>query len=516
MMTAILWITVLVLLLVCAGGGAYFLVIVPKRWRWPLDQALELIDSDDRDQLERADRLLAEALNAGPRGKALADARFAQAFVRATLGRYEPGRYGAAVTAVEELTTAEGYDGATAYLALWLHARLENHEKVCELFDVHGDLLAPMASSRRIAAVSHFQLAIDHWRRREIDGALHYFDRLRELGQLTDQIPPGVENLQLVQGIQAVFDDRMEDARSCFAGARERASQRGDRTVEAELGILACEWRSGEPTELAERLERLAAILRRLPPEDAEGELLKAPVALLRLVALLREWTQRPALSGILSEADRDELARRADAVREADGELGDADLVTGLLGYYFALGQDEREEALAALERGRDAAKGIMLPEVLDLVERERALGGEGDAVTRYLQLLGEFLADPERSAQDRARYLRLRSRFARFSDTAGVEDRAEPPRQVTLDDSRRRGEALRRRIELIVYPRLRDRPEDDPARLGVQELVAKLVSANDTYAGGVAGLHGAERELVALAGEFLLPEENHEGPHS
>lgn len=512
------------------ASGLYFLVVLPNRWRLPYEESLALLDSDDRDELERADRLLGQAVNAGPRGRGLSRIRFAQAHVRAMLGTYEPARYAAAATVLDELVAADGHSAHTAYLELWVQSRLDNHDRVTDLYAEQRELLDARPDSRRIAAISHLQLAVGHWRRRETDGALHHFDRVRELGELTEAIPPEVNDLQLVKGVQAVFDGRADEARDAFADARRRSAERGAPTFQAELGLLVCDWADGDPGQLGEWLDRLAQDVERelaeLPAESDEdstapgadadtkqrrrtAELLRTGIALLRLVVLVREWLERPALSGAPSAADLAEFDGRVDAVRAADPELGDAALVGGLVRYYFALNQPEREQALAALDGGTELARGIMLPEVLDLLERERALGGEGDAISRYLTLVTEFLDDPDRSPEDRDRYRRLKARFTRFQDAEGIEGGAMPTPRSTPDDHRHRSQALRRRIELIVYPRVRDLPDDAPAKLALSKLLADLDHASGVYAEGAEVLHGAEQKLITSTGAILLPEE-------
>ncbi|MBQ0983776.1 hypothetical protein KBZ10_04405 [Streptomyces sp. F63] len=523
MTTILLLGTTLLLFLSMVANSLYIFVVLPNRWRRPYEESLALLDSDDRDELEQADRLLGQAVNAGPRGKGLSQIRFAQAYVRAMLGTYEPARYAAAATVLDELVDVDGHSAHTAYLELWVQSRLENHDRVADLYAEQYELLNTRPHSRRIAAASHLQLALGHWRRRETDGALHHFDRVRELGELTERIPPEVNDLQLVKGVQAVFDGRTDEARDAFANARRRNAERGVPTVQAELGLLVCDWAEGDPRQLAEWLDRLAqevrreaAALAREPREDAEvkerqrtTELLRTGIALLRLVALVREWLRRPALSGAPSTADFAEFDERVKAVRTADPELGDAALIGGLVHYCFALSQSEREQALAVLDGGTGLAKGIMLPEVLDLIERERALGGEGDAISRYLALITEFLDDPDRAPEDRAHYRRLKAKFTRFQDAYGIEDEAMPTQRATPDDQRRRSQALRHRIELIVYPRVRGLPDDAPAKLALRELLAELDRASEVYTRGAEVLYGAEQRLITSTGAILLPEE-------
>ncbi|MEU9101654.1 hypothetical protein [Streptomyces sp. NPDC048361] len=514
-MTTILLFAVLsLLILTSAAGAGYFLLVLPSRWRLPYEEALALLASDDRDALERADRLLGQAVNEGPRGRALNRIRFAQAYVRAMLGTYEPARYAAAATVLDELTAAEGPTRDTAHLELYVQARLGNHDRVTDLYAAHHDLLDDRPRSRRIAAISHLQLATGHWRRRETDGALHHFDRVRELGELTEHIPTEVNDLQLVKGVQAVFDGRTDDAREAFADARTRSVERETPTVQAELGLLVCDWPQGDPVQLGRWLARLAEQVGPDDPGLAEEERvtagrLRTGIAVLRLVALLREWLARPALSGAPAPDDFEELRRRVEAVREADPELGDAALVDGLVRYYFAFSQPEREQALATLDAGTALAKGVLLPEVLDLMERERALGGEGDAISRYLTLVAELLDDPDRSDEDRAHFRRLKARFALYGDPGDLPEGAVPHQRAAADDHRRRSRALRRRIELIVYPRIRDLPDDAPAKRALRDLLADLDRASGVYAEGAEILHGAEQQLITRTGEILLPEE-------
>lgn len=515
MNTVLLVLLLLVLLLGAAAVGGYFLVLLPRRWRLPYEQALDALASDYREDLERAERLLGEAVNAGPRGADLSRIRLARACVRAKQGAYEPDRYAAAATALEELIAADGRTTQTAYLELWLQARMDNHDRVAELFAEHGALFDARPDSRRIAAVSHLRLAAAHWRRREADGALRHFDRVKALGELTEHIPSEVNDLQMVRGIQAVFDGELRDAKESFAAARERAVEQGRSSVEAELGLVVCDWGDGEPERLGEWLALLADRLEQQPPESGAAAELAAGIAELRLVALLREWLGRPEKSGAPTPAEFAELERRAQAVRAADPESGAADLVEGLVRYYFAANQQERDRSLDVLERCEAVAKRTWPPEVLELVRRERELGGEGDAVSRYLALLAEFLDDPGRPEQDRAELRALKWRFARFDDPI-ESDGAQPQQPSPADDRRHQAEALRERIELIVYPRIRDLPEDAPVRVLLRELLADLDAAAGKAAEGAGVLHQVELKLVTNIAQTLLPEETDVPEHA
>ncbi|MEV1115518.1 hypothetical protein AB0I91_10655 [Actinosynnema sp. NPDC049800] len=507
-MTAVLLVVCVVLALVCLAGAWHFLVVVPSRWRGPLHEALGILarHQHPRAQLAKADRLLDEAMNAGPRGRDLADARFAHAYVRAMLGTYEADRYWAAAGSVDSLATASGHDPAATHLAVWLQHKLERHERAVELYHEHEAALADRPGARLAAASSHLHLAGAHWRRRETDQALRHFDRVRDLGVLTEEIPKAAENLHVLKGTQLFFDRRRAEAREAFEAARERATERGLSTVEAELGLLACDW-EGDPDDLDERLGRLA------PDTDAGEEYrahLGAAMALLSVLVLLRRWADRPELSGAPGPEDRGELAKRVEAMLGADPELGDAFLVEGLLSYYFATGEDERETALATLERGigLNSAKAIAVPEVLYLVEKERALGGEGDALSRFLRLVHEFLADPGVPPGHREELRSLRDRFARYADDLG-EDLPLPARPTSPEELRQRIEVVRRRIELITYPRLRHLPDDAPARVRLRERLAELDAVAELFTAQAQALLQREHKLVITTAEFLLPQE-------
>jgi hypothetical protein len=152
----------------------------------------------------------------------------------------------------------------------------------------------------------------------------------------------------------------------------------------------------------------------------------------------------------------------------------------------------------------------------VLQLVEKERELGGQGDALSRFLRLVYEFLADPAVSAAERAEYRRLRDRFARYGDDPQGEKVLEPQHAASPEDLQRRVRSLRRRIDLIVYPRLRDLPEDDPARDALRARLEELDDVAASYTERAAALHQTEHRLVMTTGEFLLPQEETGDDHA
>jgi hypothetical protein len=498
------------LVLVIAGVLIYAKLILPGRRRRPVVEALGLLQSEDADALVRAEALLVDGVTAGLRKRDLADARFALAYVRARLEKYQE-----AATSVAELRASGTDDADTVYLQLWLESKLDNHDKVREIYEQHAGTLGDLLQTRLIASISYLHDARKHWGRKEIDGALYCFDRIRELGQLQDRIPGHVDDLQIVNGIQAVFDNRMDDARQAFAGARARAAERGESTAEADLALAACDWRSETMPDVDEDLEQVLAALddqgRGAPPDD-EGRLLRANAALLHAISLLYVWLTRLPAQGGLPPESREQLRVRLSRVWEHDPELGDAVLIGALMDYYFAETDEARRAAIDALEEGTRMSKGILLPELLDLIARERDLQElEKDALGRYLALLKGYLADdgvPVKLRDELRRRLEELSPHREIGevDLAAYEHAAAP----TIEDVRYRGDLLHRRVGAIVQPRLRQ-GGDDAAQL--RDLLEQLQGVTKELVSGVAELEQAEQAVMLRTGEFLLREDTENG---
>jgi tetratricopeptide (TPR) repeat protein len=501
-----------------AGVLLYAKVLLPRKRRKPVVEAIALTASEDEEDLGRAEALLVEAVTTGLRKRDLADARFALAYVRARLEKYRE-----AATTAAELRESGGADAETLYLELWLQSKLDNHERVRELYEEHAGALGGLLQTDLIASISYLHLARERWRRKEVDGALHLFERIRALDQLADRLPGHVDDLQIVNGVQAIFDGRIEDARRAFEGASARLSSDGRESVpEAELGVVLCDWRSQDLPDVDGRLGAILAALETrsaaapaagaLEAESEEAALLRAHAALLHTISLLFTWlTRLPPRQGLPSDS-HEELRGRVERVREHDPELGDGLLIEGLIGYYFAASEDDRSRALATLEEGTGKSKAILLPEVLDLIERERRLEREvGDALNRYLALARSYLADDGVPVELRDELRRRLERLGLHGELAelelGAEEHAVAP---SVEDIRHRGALLRRRIGALVRPRLR--AEEGGAR-ELETLLERLEGATDGLAASIGDLERAEQALMLRTGEFLLPEEDRGG---
>ena len=483
----VLLIAVLVLSLVV--GGTYFLEVVPRRWRIPLDESRALLYRADRADLERADRLIALAMNAGPRGWALEEARFAQAYIRARLGDFDPDQYAAAAAALADLVTASGYDEATAFLDLWLRSKLGQHARVCDLFEAEQALLARSPQARMIASISFLKQAVASWRRREPQGALHYFRWVRDLDCLTAEIPEHVDDLELIEGIQALFDDRMADARRCFVSARKHAVQEGKPVAQATLGLVVCDWREGERAHADGGVGAVLDELALDPGPGSEEQQLQVNGALFHVVTLLHEWL-RPELAGVApDQADFARLDQRIERVVHADPDHGDALLIAGLCRYYFAVRDPAlRELGVTLLERGLEAARPILHPEVRWIVRFERELGDVTTGRDRYVELIDNTVRDGNLDPARRRELLALRAemerRYARYGDPAAVAadaEGAEGAEHPSVRDIREVHELMRARLRGIAGPLLRD----DPDRPGVEELRQSIGQAARPAAG-------------------------------
>ena len=507
----VLLIAVLVLILVV--GGTYFLGVVPRRWRIPLDESRALLYSADRADLERADQLIAQAMNAGPRGRALEEARFAQAYVRARLGDFDPEQYAAAAAALADLVTAAEYDETTAFLDLWLHSKLGKHARVCDLFEAEQALLAQSPQARMIASISFLKQAVASWRRREPQGALHYFRWVRDLDCLTAEIPEHVDDLELIEGIQALFDDRMADARRCFVSAREHAVQDDKPVARAMLGLVVCDWREGERGNADGGVGWLLDELALVDDPGPDQQQLQVNGAWFHIVTLLHEWL-RPELAGVApDQADFARLDQRIGRVVHADPDHGDALLIAGLCRYYFAVRDPaQREQGVALLERGLEAARPILHPEVRRIVRFERELGDVTTGRDRYVELIDDTVRDgnldPARCRELLALRAEMERRYARYGDPAAVTADAGGAEHPSVRDIREGNELMRGRLRGIAGPLLRDDP-DRPGAEELRESIGRLEEAGGRFDEGVEAMLRARQELIVLTGEFLLDEE-------
>ncbi len=541
----------------------WFLVIMPVRKRQPLLEALALIEEDDRSRFSAAENLLNSALTAGLRRRDIAEVRFALAYVRARLGRYSE-----ASAVLADLMTTGPVSREAVYLNLWLNARRKEYEEVERIYDEHGKLLDGLLDTNLMVGIAFLRQAQVRWSRRQVDGALHYFERLRELDVLHEQIPSHIDVHQIMYGIVALFEKNLDNAVKHFTGAVAAAKKEGRSTAPAKLGLLLCDWRKEDRPDIDARLDEVIVMLRnremvaincphcerkhevdrehiggeiscreckkefsveakecrplaestdmnKAAEEEkadddekklSDDELLLRNALLWHAVSLLFTWLHLPAKSGLPRE-EMGKLNDRVDKVTEIDPEMGDPYLLKGLIYYFFATNDEQREEALESLKTA--TSNDVHYPEVLNLIEREdRIAQFRRDALKRFLALLKKYLSDEGVPIHLRQKLRERLERFARFKDLGEIDiEEGEHDAAPSLKDIQYRGEFLRKRIDQIVKPRLGSASPEDGEK--IEELMKSLEIETKSLAENSERLENVENEVMATSGEFLFKEE-------
>jgi tetratricopeptide (TPR) repeat protein len=543
---------------------AYFFLIEPLRRRRPLKEALKILRQDERPQFARAEELLDQSLLAGLRKKDIALARFALGYLRARLGKYEE-----ASTVLADLEhSGVRIDGATAYLTLWVQSKLANHERVERIYNEHQKRLKDRQQVRLIVSISYLALARMRWARREINAAMHYFDEVRRLEELADEIPSHIDDHEVVIGTMSLFERNPEEAEKHFRAAIKAAADRSKPAHPGQLGLLLCQWRAEERPdidgELGEILQQMqaAAVTDDATPVDTEcthcgktyrvrgsycgrkvqckgcrrrfvveatapleegesaateagrvqehllndEELLFRNARLWHCLSLLFTWLRRPPGSR-LQEQDLPQLTRRVNRVIQIDPDFGDANLVLGLIRYYFATNQQERKAGRALIAKAVE--KDVHVPEVLQLMDRENKLAALAENSLGYFhQLARQYAENGEVDPGLRARFLQHMNRFRRFRDLGEIDSETlESSSTPSLENLQGRGQILQTRLSNIVRHRLTD--EDADIREGIQGGLAELQQHADVLNRGVQSFQQTELTLMESTGEFLFEDE-------
>lgn len=543
--------------LVVVGILVYFLIIVPYRRRKSLREALRILHKDQRPMFSRAEELLDHALLAGLRKKDIAQARFAMGYLRCILGKYEE-----AATVLSDLEKSKAeIDRPAAYTMLWVQSRLKNHERVERIHAEYGGILEGYQQTALIASISYLALASLRLARREIHGALHYFDRVRELGVLADEIPGHLDDHEVVTGIVALFEKNRDEATKHFEAAIETAKERNKPTYTGRLGLLLCKWRDRDLSGID---QQLGEVLNDMRPDEAQGDTsafntkcphcgkgygvtsrylkkkvrcnscrrtflvepdedvelkdegtesedrllseedrLQRNVRLWHCMSRVAMWLSREERSG-LPESEREVLRKRLQLVTQLDPDMGDPYLIDGLITYYFANSDEERSRAHKLIEKAVE--REVHVPEVLQLLDRVNKLANLSEQSLAYFhQMSGKYAENAEVDPELRKRFVLSMNRFARFKDLGPIEELSEADSVApSLENLQGRGQILQTRVSNIVRYRISD--EESDVKEEIMNKLGELHERTQVLAEGTKAFQQTEFGLMESTGEFLF----------
>ena len=554
-----------VLVVAMLGLLAYFFVYEPFRRQRPLRKALRIIQKEQRPLYQKAEELFDQSLLAGLRKKNIAVARFALAYLRCLLGKYAE-----AATVLSDLEKSGAkIDRPTAYLMLWVQSRVKNHERVERIYSEYDEMLRGYQQSAMIASISYLALASLRLARREINGALHYFNLVRQLEVLADEIPSHLDDHEVVTGIIALFEKNREEAVKHFQAAVTTASERDKPTYAGRLGLLLCQWRSDTLPDIDDALAEVltdmqpeqdksegASISTKCPhcdrvyrlksesigkrvqckeancrrrftveirdavdaPESeeasedrlfSESDLLLRNTLLWHCVSRLVVWLRREERSG-LADSERKLMRKRLETVTQLDPDLGDPYLIDGLVRYYFAVSEEDRKGGHALIEKAVEL--DVHVPEVLQLLDRVNKLAALGEHSLSYFhQLSSQYATNAEVDPELRDRFVRTMNRYSRFRELGAIEQLGrEESVAPSLESLQGRAQILRTRVSNIVKYNLTDEESE------VQELIAgrlgELDEQSRTLADETKAFQQTEVRLMESTGEFLFQDEESE----
>ena len=502
-----------ILLVVLLGVLLYFLVLQPRKKRALLIQAQKLITNNTLESLEEANTLLNRALIAGMSAADVAEARFALGFVRARLEQYAD-----AAAVISDLRESGKADKEILYLDLWLQFKLEKNEAVIRIYEEHQGKLQDLLDAKMIAGMAYLRLAHQCWLRNEVKEALDYYQKVHQLDvkALSESVPENIDDQQVVVGIRSLLDKRVEDARKQFDSAIHAAKEAGRSIIQGRLGLLLCEWKEASGT-VDQALETLLQDLEKeIPlvydPQPSEPTKLLKDQQLLRnvrfwnIMALIISWHQLPPKKG-LPEDERAKLNQRLADVRAIDPNMPDAELVDGMISYFFSNSNTEKEASLALLNQYQE--NGGNLADVLALLEREKTVSElYSQSLDKFLDIVRGYLQNPTVKEDMRQELLARLSLFSRFKQMGAVEIRgSEVNVTPSIEDLQNRSKLIRLRVEKVIRPKLEN--VDSQAGSAVKVQVQQVDELTKELTENSNKLQKAEYSLLATAGELLLQEE-------
>ena len=360
------------LILVIGSGLVWFVVLQPRRKARPLIDAIQLLSGGGDAALARAEVLLNDALNAGLKPEYLTETRFLLAYVKARLGRY--------ADALLVLKDGEDSSVEALYLQLWLSVkekRWDYAERIC--FE-HTARLIGFLKGKEMVGIVYLELARQAMARHQYERALSCFNKVKELGVFPDEVPQHLADIEIVLAMNALFEDREKEkahvARERFEAARKSAEASGQSSLLPRIGLLLCEWRQQDRPDIDSQLasvlgEVKAAAAQTKDYSEASGML--PTLTLWYAVSLFYSWFRRLPEKQGLPAKEREALEQRLKMIREAMPKDGDPYLLGGLVDYYCACDERQRQTAADLLRKAIEL--GVTLPEILYLVQCEDRL---------------------------------------------------------------------------------------------------------------------------------------------
>jgi len=523
--------------LVLGVGGVllYFKVLVPRRRTRSYREVLALVDHGDYARALPALTRMEFELPARKRD----NARFFIAFCQFQLDYLDEAEHGLAA-----LNREKPQDANVAYLLAYLRVARRDYdgaEPVLEGIDLTGrpgtDTPEHIA---KLYGIVKFQRGLEAFRDGRIGAAAELFEKTQQLGHFGDQIPADFKNQHVMIGTQCLFDRNVAEARRQFEDLQRMAGQLGDAEqresmlASASIGLALAAWIENTADSPAEVERRLVDAARRLDPDapleltwpvDAAGsgiagfvERLEAlrdkkdspaeraeldqvlrDIHFLRGAAVLRSWATSDQATQRLESFYAAALSRFACA-RDRDPDFSDAYLVVGLLRYYLADADQERDHGAELLRRAQQL--GTRDPEVRQILnQHDQRRRVNQDAVRAYLDVLNDYIQNGTVREQVR---IALLQRLSRYGKRLHWDSRPDPAlvRTVapTVAEINDRSALLRERVRELATGH-------GAAELATtNELTRRLERESRELSERARAVEESEAELLVQVGDRLL----------
>lgn len=503
----------LVMVGVIAGVLIYFLVAQPRKKRKSLLNAFEIINGKVESHYDEAERLLTSAMGSGLKEQDLREAHFARAYVRIRLNKYEE--------ALADLAESDQSDPGVAYLDLWLKVERKKFKEAYALYDQHENSLTAYLRAKELVSIACYNLGAEKWKDRDVERALTYFDKVRELGIHANRLPDSISDHQVTMGIRALFDGKAEVAQKYFEDAVERSTKENRSPLRAKLGLMLIAWCKSEHPQLEEELgllvKEVEAEFSGKKMTVATGESGKSPkaealsesgvllrnVRLWHAVSLLHSWF---ALKNArdMTKNRRDAFSARLEKVRELDKDMVDPDLLLGLIEYYF-FPEADRKSALERLERSKSE-----IPEIERIVQHEKKLAEqEKNKLKTFFSMVKEYVANHDVPVERKKELIARLEGYARFKHIAqelSLGDQTGVGGEMNLKSLNERQKLMARRITGIVLPR----SASDKESKFIKDKMQSIEDTTKSVREQVGKIETEEFDLVVKTGEYLLRDES------